>query len=56
MIRSVSRGVVAVVLAVVLGGCGVTAQRKPQPLPVPAPAVLPPTVTQQVAPSSPVGH
>jgi len=39
-----------VVLAVALAGCGVTPQRKPELLPSAAPPIMPPTVTQHVAP------
>jgi hypothetical protein len=46
-------GVVGVVLALALAGCGVTPQRKPEPLPATAVPITPPTVTQEIMPDPP---
>lgn len=46
-------GLVGAVLAVALGSCGVTPQRRPEPLPATAVPITPPTVTQEVTPDPP---
>ncbi|MFC5139082.1 hypothetical protein ACFPK1_12640 [Actinomycetospora rhizophila] len=45
------RVLVVLGLAAVLAGCGVRPESEPEPLPPTAPVVMPPSVTQEPAPT-----
>jgi hypothetical protein len=51
--RRVARLVAVGALALAASGCGVGAEYEPEPLPSPGPAILPPSVTQEPAHSTP---